>query len=403
MSFIVRTPLLDPQQKVLGYKLACQGPRDAVRTADLQRLAAWVARPPDDASAPPGGVAGDGVVFLQAPAGALSPEAFAGLAAGKTVLSLEEADFRVPAVGPAVKALRERGFGISLRLPKPRALPPTLVALLTHVEFAFDKEQTVARPAIAVAPGSTPPRFVADGLADWQDYQACAALGLDAFTGHLHTAGNIVVSATPGRLSPASVLVMQLIQMVQADADVRELEAALKQDAALAYRLLRCLNSASFGLGIEVQSLRHAVSMMGYRPLLRWLALLLASSSSQAKSPVLLQTAIVRGRFTELLGRGLLPAHEADNLFVVGMFSLVDRLLGVPMGQALDKIQLSGPVVQALLKREGIYGPFLRLAEACERMDADPAALADAAFVTSEQVNRAHVAALAWAGELQIA
>jgi len=60
-------------------------------------------------------------------------------------------------------------------------------------------------------------------------------------------------------------------------------------------------------------------------------------------------------------------------------------------------------VVQALLKREGIYGPFLKLAEACERADADPAALADAAFVTAEQVNRAHVAALAWAGELQVA
>ena len=401
MSCLVRTPLLDPQQKVLGYKLACQAPRDGARPVDLQRLASWVARSPDDESAPawPAGV---GVLFLQAPAGALSPDAFPGLVAEKTVLSLEEADFRLPETGPAVKALRKRGFGISLRLPQPRALPPGLIALLTHIEFAFDREQTVARPTIAAAPGATPPRSIATDLAGWQDYQACAALGLEAFIGHLHTSARAPTSATAGRLSPASVLVMQLIQMVQADADVRDLEAALKQDAALAYRLLRCLNSASFGLGVEVQSLRHAVSMMGYRPLLRWLALLLASSSSQANSPVLLQTAIVRGRFTELLGRGLLPANEADNLFVVGMFSLIDRLLGVPMGQALDKVQLAGPVMQALLKREGIYGPFLQLAEACERMDADPAALADAAFVTPEQVNRAHVAALAWASELQL-
>ena len=397
MNCIVRTPLLDARHKVQGYRLAWQSPRGG----DLQRLAACVARSPDDESQP-GWSVGNGLAFLQAPAGALSPEAFPGLDPEKTVLSLEEADFRVPTVGPAVKALRRRGFGLSLRLPQPRALPPALVAMLTHIEFAFDRQQTVARPAMAAGPGSTPPLFVADRLESWQDYQACAALGLDAFVGHLHTSGSAPTSATAGRLSPASVLVMQLIQMVQSDADVRDLEAALKQDAALAYRLLRCLNSASFGLGVEVQSLRHAVSMMGYRPLLRWLALLLASSSSQANSPVLLQTAIVRGRFTELLGRGLLPANEADNLFVVGMFSLIDRLLGVPMGQALDKVQLAGPVVQALLKREGIYGPFLKLAEACERTDADPAALADAAFVTSDQVNRAHVAALAWAGELQV-
>jgi len=401
MHCIVRTPLLDSRQKVLGYRLAWQAARDGARPgADLQQLAAWVARSPDQEAAPRW-VAGDGLVFLQAPAGAL-PEALEGLPADKTVLSLEEADFRVPAVAVAVKALRRQGFGLSLRMPQPRALPPSLVALLTHIEFAFDREQTVARPSIAAAPGRTPPVFIADGIASWQDYEACAALGLDAFVGHQHTTGGGTATASTGRLSPAAVLVMQLIQMVQSDADVRELETVLKQDAALAYRLLRCLNAASFGLGVEVQSLRHAVSMMGYRPLLRWLALLLATSSDQAQSPVLLQTALVRGRFTELLGRGLLPGHEADNLFVVGMFSLVDRLLGVPMARALDKVQLATPVVQALLRREGIYGPFLRLAEACERTDAAPAALADAAFVTPEQVNRAHMGALAWASELQL-
>ena len=131
MSCIVRTPLLDARHKVLGYRLAWQ----AARGGDLQRLAACVARSPDDGNQP-GWAAGSGLAFLQAPAGALSPEAFPALDPDKTVISLEEADFRVPTVGPAVKALRQRGFGISLRMPQPRALPSGQVWLLAAMVTA---------------------------------------------------------------------------------------------------------------------------------------------------------------------------------------------------------------------------------------------------------------------------
>ena len=110
-----------------------------------------------------------------------------------------------------------------------------------------------------------------------------------------------------------------------------------------------------------------------------------------------MHTAVVRGRFAELLGQSFLPRAEADNLFVAGMFSLLDRLLGMSMEEALDNIQLSEPVSQALISREGIYGPFLALAEACERENGMVGPLADALFISASQVNEAHLAAIAWA------
>ena len=84
------------------------------------------------------------------------------------------------------------------------------------------------------------------------------------------------------------------------------------------------------------------------------------------------------------------------------MFSLLDKLLGVPMEDVLEKIQLSESVTQALLSREGIYGPFLALAEACELNSAEVAPRAASLCIGSRQVNEAHLAALAWAQTLQL-
>ena len=112
--------------------------------------------------------------------------------------------------------------------------------------------------------------------------------------------------------------------------------------------------------------------------------------------------AIIRGRFAELLGMSLLPTNEAENLFVAGMFSMLDRLLGMPMEEVLTQIPLSEALCQALLSRDGMYGPFLALAESCERSDGGCAALADALFLSADQVNRAHLAALAWEQNLKL-
>ncbi|MEO5661410.1 MAG: histidine kinase, partial [Polaromonas sp.] len=153
---------------------------------------------------------------------------------------------------------------------------------------------------------------------------------------------------------------------------------------------------------VEVESLRHAVTMLGYSPLYRWLSLLLTTTNTAGFSPALLQAAIVRGRFIELLGQKLLGKNEAANLFVVGLFSLLDQLLGVSPEQVLLQISLPATIAQALLSREGVYGPFLALAEACEQEHGGASDCADALFMTAAQVNQAHLSALVWAQNLQI-
>ncbi len=104
-----------------------------------------------------------------------------------------------------------------------------------------------------------------------------------------------------------------------------------------------------------------------------------------------------------MLGKSFIPKSDIENLFVTGMFSLLDRLLGIPMEEVLENIQLPEPVCQALLTREGMYGPFLALAEACEKGNSDKIGeMAEALFIGPDKVNEAHLAALAWAQNLKL-
>ena len=103
----------------------------------------------------------------------------------------------------------------------------------------------------------------------------------------------------------------------------------------------------------------------------------------------------------ELLAADLLPEEEHDNAFVVGIFSLLDTMLGMPLGKALEAISLPESVINALLHSTGILAPFLELTIACETANDEVfGRTAEALHLTNHQVNWAHLQALAWAETL---
>ena len=112
---------------------------------------------------------------------------------------------------------------------------------------------------------------------------------------------------------------------------------------------------ADNGFQQPIRSIAHALVIIGYKQLYRWLTLLSTSGKADPRSKALLQNALVRARMTELLGQKKLSPAEREGLFIVGIFSLLDVLLNVPMEQALEQLQLPAPVMAALARREGIY------------------------------------------------
>src|SRR5476649_2477614 len=392
-NFIVREPLLDPQQRVVGYELTWQQQGDAaLADADLESLVSFVAEQVNDDDR---WLLRDKTLFLQAVPAMLSTDALHQLPPEHTVLSLKTSELANADTVAAARALRAGGVGVLLRDADITRLGKNLASVASYIEVRFAGSDVAAQARTYAALKQSNVRMVGRPIASWADFDACAALGLDAFVGKLH------MTPRPGTdakgMNPAQTIIMQLMQMVKQNADIAQLEAVLKRDATLSYKLLRFINSAGFGAGREVASLKQALALLGYSPLYRWLTLLLATASTSGYSPVLLETAVVRGRLAELLGQGAVGKSEAENIFVAGMFSLLDRLLGIPMKEVLETIQLSDDVVAALLTRGGKYGPYLALAEACELNSNLVSTLAASLGLTPLDVNKAHLSALAWA------
>jgi c-di-GMP-related signal transduction protein len=394
--YLQRAPLLDPRQNVLGYKLAWQNSPESSAPATgvkLSQLLTGVAQSP--AKAP------SDRFFLDTGPAALPADILQSLSPQNAVVMLNPADLVGASQLSAVMALNVLGFSLALCDVDLAWLESDggSLSLMTHVALTADHPDLmkIAQFARCAEP---PLSVLVKKVQDWKAFDVCAAHGLNSFFGNLCLAPH-KLSQSPD-LGPQVVVILQLMKMVRDNAEVRDLEKVLKQDATLSYQLFRFINSASFGIEVEIESLRHAVIMLGYTPLYRWLSLLLARASRASFSPALLQAAIVRGRFIELLGQKLLSKSEAENLFVVGLFSLLDQLLGVSMQQVLQQIPLPAAIAEALLSREGVYGPFLALVQACELENGCASELADALFMTAAQVNRAHLSALVWAQNLKI-
>lgn len=284
------------------------------------------------------------------------------------------------------RKLSERGLGLCAADYRGEQLPPDLALRFSLVDVL---EQPRA-PRGAGLP-------LAVGLSNAAGFDTAVAAGYAGATGWFFL--NSAPSAK--KLMPGHAQIVRLLNLVRNEAPIKDIEAALKQDVALSFKLLRYINSAGFGLLAEVQSFRHAVTMLGYDKLNKWLSLLLVTASKDPGAPAIMQAAIVRGRLMEQLGQGFFDKSELDNLFIVGAFSLLDVLLGAHMEAVLAEMHLPEAVCDALTGRGGIYMPFLELARASEANPKLLAIQAEGIGVTAQTVNRAQLTAISFANTLQ--
>lgn len=395
-SFLFRVPLLDAKQHVIGYRLACQSDGIASETSDGagadQLLALLAGRVAEIKS---------GLFFMgMGPAG-LSDEVVQTLSPQTTVLVLKPGDLLAENHLALASSFRDKGGALALR-DADLAFLKANEQLLPHLSYVFlpHGHPDLGDIAVWARRRRSDMALIVDNISGWQEFDACTGPGIHGIFRNLCTARR--ETSSPGRLGPQAQQILQLMHLVQGDADIRHVEKVLKSDVALSYKLLRYINSAGFGLEFEIDSPRHAVAMLGYAPMFRWLLLLLVRTNSVAFSPALMQAAMVRGRFAELLGQDFLSRREAENLFVVGMFSFLDHLLGIPVQEVLRQLTLPETVTQALLSREGVYGPVLALVEASEQVDGRAAHFAQALSMTATHVNEAHLSALAWAQNIKL-
>ena len=202
-------------------------------------------------------------------------------------------------------------------------------------------------------------------------------------------------------VAPELQVITELIKRVDKEEPVDRLEAVLKNDPTLAFRLIRYINSPGFGLSVEISSFRHALMILGYQRLKRWLALLLASAGKSPNMKPMMHAAVRRGLLMEELVKGSGDTEMRGEIFICGVFSLLDRLLEQPLADLLRSLPVPQRVQQALVDEDGPFAPYLQLAMAIEQESViDIRAGAERLMIGHSEVNRALLAALAAAAQL---
>jgi EAL and modified HD-GYP domain-containing signal transduction protein len=297
----------------------------------------------------------------------------------------------------------------ALQHPQTQALLPELAERGTSVCLSWHTPST-ALPAGPdwrftlmdsrkwARPDGSPGLSLAWGLGDVAGFDKAVHNGYDGASGWFFLKGAPLAK----QLAPAHAQIVRLLNLVRHNADVKEIEAVLKQDVALSYKLLRYINSAGFGLMCEIQSFRHAVTILGYNNLNKWLSLLLVTASRDPSAPALMQAAIARGRFMEEVGAAFFDRASQDNLFITGAFSLLHSLLGTSMDALLEEMHLPGAITDALVSGEGEFAPFLELARSCEGFDGGPLAERAAQLhLESDRLSAALLSSVKFADNLQ--
>lgn len=199
---------------------------------------------------------------------------------------------------------------------------------------------------------------------------------------------------------------MPVLNMVMGDASFAEIAEKLRGEPKLTYKIFSYLNSPAMGLQMQISSLTEALNLIGRARLYRWMSLMLFEFTKPSyQERILSIRALTRGRTLELLaGQGNIP-REPDYLFLVGVFSLLDTVLALPMEELLELAAVPQSVRNALLNNDGPLADALRLVVLSE-VDStlEPAFLAKAQQVCAldDQVySRAANHALSWAHSVQ--
>lgn len=227
----------------------------------------------------------------------------------------------------------------------------------------------------------------------------CKSLGFSLFQGYYYQRPEIL---TKKELPAGQLTILQLMNLLRdANATDAQLDDAFRGDVSLTVKLLRTVNSAAMG-GRGIESIRHAVRMVGRAELHKWLSLLLVSSvAARGGTDVeLVRVALTRARLAEVIGLERRDRRAAEGLFMTGLFSLLDALLRVPMNEVLGKIELAEEIKRALTLRAGPYAPVLALIEAYERAQWDVVAGEGSALgIDVAAIGPMYVGALEWAKE----
>ena len=358
--FAARQPILTRDERVYGYKLL-------FRTGLNNYL------PPVD-----GDVASRGVIdmssliglttlsnnlpaFIVTTRDILVGEYLGLLPSDKVIAEIPESVAADAEVVHACKRLKEAGCGIALSNFRANDPREPLEGIADFLKIDVKESSLTDVSELTRRYRTRGPRLIAEKVETRDDFEFAKSEGFSFFEGYFFRKPEMMRAR--GAQSYRSVYLRLLGAISKTALDWKELEQIIKSDPMLYYRLLRYLNSALFGLRCEVKTINQALTILGEDEIRRWCRLSGMLELSRNKPSDLALASLVRAQFCEAVGVRL--ACESD-LFQVGLLSLMDAILEIPMREVLDGLPLDESTQTVLLEDKGPLSPIFDLMLAME-------------------------------------
>ena len=242
-------------------------------------------------------------------------------------------------------------------------------------------------------------KTVAHNLETRAAFELARKLEYNFFHGpFFHKAEYVSKEAVPG----FKLNYLRLLQEIN-DSDISfdKLERIIKQDVSLTYGLLKYINSAAFGLRMEVESIKHALTLLGIMLVKRWATMVAIANIGKGLPVEALVTCMVRGKFLEELGHKLGHAQRGDDLFFMGIFSLIDLFFSRPLEEILEEMPIKADIKAAILGDGGQFAELLSMVKVYEDGDWKPLlASASKLGVSEDHIAGLYFDALDWTQNL---
>ena len=210
-------------------------------------------------------------------------------------------------------------------------------------------------------------KMLAEKVETRSELRQASEMGYTYFQGYFFSKPEIVV----GQDIPGYKLnYLRVVQAVnRPEINLAELENIIKLEASLTYKLLRYLNSAFFGFRTEIKSIHHALALLGEEELKKWASLIAMAAMGADKPPELVVSVIIRAVFCESLAPRIGMMNRSNDLFLLGMMSLIDAILDRPLPKILEEMPISNEIKEALLGGQNRFRDVYETVVAYEAAD----------------------------------
>jgi EAL and modified HD-GYP domain-containing signal transduction protein len=261
-----------------------------------------------------------------------------------------------------VANMREQGFELAL---DDYAFQPPLKPLLPKVHYIKVEINSDTLPVLArELPGlrASGARLLAEKVETREQFEQLKEMGFDYFQGYFFARPVMIQSR---RVEENASMVMRLIaRLNDPNVPINEVVSLVSRDPALSYKVLRYVNSSAVGLRTRVQSIQHAVVLMGLQRIRAWATLFVMSGLDSRPSEII-NLGLLRANLCERLCR-LIGQGTPETAYTVGLLSILDAMIGLPFQDFMDELPLADEIKKAITKQSGLYGQLLKDAVALE-------------------------------------